>query len=62
MENDMNKPMVPPFVWIRGRPYLVVDWDLNVPPDSEVYLLLRPLSRREAVWLEQHQIERDWEA
>ena len=38
---------VPPFVEIRGRPYLVVNWDLCSPPGPQHWLVLRPLTAAE---------------
>ena len=38
---------VPPFVEIRGRPYLVVNWDICTAPGPQDYLVLRPLTAAE---------------
>ena len=38
---------VPPFVEIRGRPYLVANWDLDTPPGPQDWLVLRPLTTAE---------------
>lgn len=37
--------MIPPFVWIRGHPYLVANWDADL--SEEEWLVLRPLSADE---------------
>lgn len=37
--------MIPPFVWIRGQPYLVTNWDVDLSEGE--WLVLRPLSDNE---------------
>ncbi len=66
-----------PFVWVDGRPFLAVNFDLeptDVPSLPEILerllqdhhaediLILRPLSRTEASILRRSTIERDREA
>ncbi len=53
---------VPPFVWICGRPYLVINWDLDSLPGPQDHLLLRPLAASEASWLQHYMATRDNEA
>ena len=54
---------MPPFVEIRGRPYLVVNWDLCLPPGPQHWLVLRPLAAAElATYLEgrEHKEAETW--
>lgn len=39
--------MIPPFVWVGGTVYTVVNFDLEQPLDSTHYLLLRPMESQE---------------
>ncbi len=36
---------MPPFVWIRGRLWVVANWSYEI--EEDVWLLLRPASREE---------------
>lgn len=53
----MRDNTVQPFVWVSGRPYLVINWELDAPPTHEEILILRPLSPTEAELLQQMRSE-----
>ena len=37
---------MPPFIWIRGRLFIVANWAGDMPEDA--WLLLRPASQKES--------------
>ena len=36
---------MPPFIWIRGKLWVVANWDCKMPDDA--WLLLRPANEKE---------------
>ena len=36
---------MPPFIWVRGRLWVVANWDCEMPEDA--WLLLRPATEEE---------------
>jgi hypothetical protein len=48
-----------PIIWIRNHPYLIVNYDIDNPPQqAECYLLLRPLGPLECESVKQAEKER----
>lgn len=51
--------MLPPFVQINNHWFLIVNWELSSPPESDEILLLRPLTAEEQAMLRHSRTEGD---